>query len=214
MVVAPERYAAGERWIELAEGESLAVRIALIGAYACGQGALVLSALRHVAQTGLGIDPANPQGPRPSLTVERPLRVFEPDPPVASELNVTFRTPARLVHEGRVRRHLDAASLWRAMLRRADTLARCYGQGSIMSVEAPPPFEVVEASTRVVSVTRWSNRQRQRMTWPGVVGNLRMRGDGLREIAPLLGFIQRVQFGKGTSFGFGRVAFSSVDEKL
>jgi len=60
------------------------------------------------------------------------------------------------------------------------------------------------ADLRRVHVTRYSARQRQRMTWPGLMGRVAWHGPALPAIWPLLRFGEQVQVGKGTALGFGR----------
>lgn len=102
-------------------------------------------------------------------------------------------------------------ALWRAMCRRAALLQRCHGTSSTTAAEYPQeaPFAVVTSDTRSVAVTRWSDRQGARMTWPGVVGALTLQGERLPEAVRLLGFVEAVQWGKHTGFGFGRVRFAA-----
>ena len=54
-----------------------------------------------------------------------------------------------------------------------------------------------------MGVRRYSTRQKQRIDMPGVVGTVDLEGD-LDELGPLLGFAERTQVGKATTFGLGR----------
>jgi hypothetical protein len=210
LVIAPERFDPRAKYTALAEGETITLRLALLGEVARTHAALVHAALQRCARTGLGIDPARPEGPRPSLTVERviPVRVQTRPPPL--EVVVETVTPLRLTQQGKVLGRLDATALWRSMRRRAEALARRYGGGSLGDEAGDAPFAAEVLRSEVVQVTRWSSRQKRRMAWPGVMGIARLHGEGVAQVWPLLEFVQEAQVGKGTSFGFGRLSLTAV----
>lgn len=211
LVVAPMGFDARAPYIELREGELITLRLALLGPVAKGHAALVQAALQRCARTGLGIDPRRPEGARPALALERVMLERLGADSTPGEVVLETVTPVRITQDGKVLGRLDATALWRAMRRRAEVLARRYGGGSLGEGGAPDaPFAMDVQTDRVVEVQRWSNRQKRRMTWPGVMGVARLHGDGLAAVWPLLAFIREAQVGKGTSFGFGRVDLSPI----
>lgn len=123
---------------------------------------------------------------------------------------VQFATPLRLTIDGSVVSSLDGDALWAGVVRRVRTLAGLYGAGA-PSLPVDALWVVEELKTSVVSVRRYSERQQRSMEWPGVVGfaRLRMLGDPSMPWR-LLRFIEAVQLGKATQFGFGAVRCSPV----
>ncbi len=208
LVVAPSHFDPSRASLELREGESVALRLVVVGSAAPRYTSLLQAALQRVARGGLGIDPARPDGVRPALELNR----FAPTTPPALAPCDTARfesvTPLRLVFKGKVRASLDATTLWSAMLRRGDILSRRYGAGALACIGTDAPFSVEVQRSRVVDVRRWSGRQRQRLSWPGVSCSMTLHGAGLVEAWPLLEFLRSAQVGKGTSFGFGRFDLS------
>ncbi|MFN8627784.1 MAG: CRISPR system precrRNA processing endoribonuclease RAMP protein Cas6 [Candidatus Binatia bacterium] len=127
----------------------------------------------------------------------------------ARTVSLTFVTPVRLKHQGRFLTTIAPPDLVAALARRANALSVLHGCGK-SAIAEPTAIElaaglVVEACRlRRVHVTRYSARQRQRMRWPGVMGEVRWQGDALRDLRPLLRFGELVQVGKGAALGFGR----------
>lgn len=211
LVVAPMAYEPYARFVDLRENDRISLRLTLLGPVAEGHVSLVHAALQRCARTGLGIDPQRPDGARPTLALERvvPERIADVAPP--REVVLETVTPARITLDGKVLGRLDGTALWRAMRRRGEHLARRYGGGSLgEGGGAEAPFATDVRADRVVEVQRWSNRQKRRMVWPGVMGVARLHGEGLARVWPLLAFIREAQVGKGTSFGFGRIDLTPV----
>jgi hypothetical protein len=144
---------------------------------------------------------------------------------LGTQLTLDFFTPVRLTHQGQIASKLDGRILWAALLRRADTLARAHGSGpvehaaddkvlpSLSDDTIPVPLDIAAQDLQVVSVTRFSSRQRKKMRWPGLVGRVGVRicPDAQVRVWPLISFCERAQIGKATSFGFGRYL---VERKL
>lgn len=205
LVFAPERFEPHAPYLRLCRGDAIDLRVVLIGPAALQRG-LVVAALRDAARGGLGIDDTG--GPRRPALELAGVEVLGTQgggtPPARASLDLL--TPLRLVREGHVSGRIDADLLWRTALRRADTLARLYGKGPIHDGrQQAAPFSITQASTRVVRVQRYSSRQQRRMQWPGVMGRLSVEGPELPAAWQVLQFIERVQLGKGTAFGLGRI---------
>lgn len=194
------------RALALERGGRLAVRVAFIGDAGLEQVGLVRAALAGVAERGIGLK-RRPGGRRPGLELESFARVAPVAGPGAG-VTLHFETPCRLTVGGRPALEPSGAALWAAVVRRARLLSELYGQGVVpLPFEAPWRLEAV--ATRPVSVSRYSGRQKQRMTWSGFVGSARLvLGGDVALAAALLRFIEEVQVGKGTQFGFGAVRCS------
>jgi len=72
---------------------------------------------------------------------------------------------------------------------------------------------LIENQTRWVSWTRYSNRQRQRMDWEGLIGRATYEGD-FTDFWPYLLFGQRMHVGKGTTFGLGKYTMANVNDQF
>lgn len=179
-------------------------------------------------------EPENPadRGPRPALRLARVTAADSPhvvydgatdtyeaplcapasgagddEPPEAAAIE--FVTPLRLKHDGKLIDTVPPAVFLTTLARRANALSVLFGSGTPAVDEAEcerlaAGIAVVADELRRVHVTRYSARQRQRMSWPGLMGRLHWRGPALRTLRPLLRFGEQVQIGKGTALGFGR----------
>lgn len=208
VVFSPEHYDSTQRYIDLEEGDTVAVRVTLVGEAALAQQAAMDAAMRSVGLRGMGINPRHPDGPRPGLRYERPRRLVPPAVPTGETVRMVLETPTQLVARGKVLGGLETEGLWRAIARRADLLARAHAvppEGLVLPRAAP--FAATASSTRRVKLVRWSGSQETRMTWQGLTGSVTLAGESLASLGPLLGFIAQVGVGKHTSFGLGRVAF-------
>lgn len=201
LVLAPESADFSSRTFEVAPGDVLAARLALIGDRAVEHRPLLVGALnRAVGRMHGGV--AGREGFLRLVAVE-PVELKQRPAPRCARL--TFVTPVRLKSQGRIQSELDSEVLWRSLARRADSLSRLYGAGPLgWNPAAPASFALETLESRVVAVQRFSNRQKTSMTWPGVLADCLLTGEGLAEAWPLLEFGSQVQVGKATSFGFGR----------
>jgi hypothetical protein len=210
VVFAPESRIAADSPFLLRQGDSLALRVTIIGAAHAQHAPLVLAAVRAAARAGLGIDPDRPDGPRPSLQLESVDPLPSLKLPVPSAVELEFLSPARLTRSSVVQRSLDAQLLYDALVRRADILAQLYGSGPVQ-MPTTPPFRIRMASTRSLDVTRYSSRQQRRIDLRGVLGVVVLEGD-LASVWPVLSFCERAQVGKATSQGFGRYRLAPVGD--
>ncbi|HCF57583.1 MAG TPA: hypothetical protein DFS52_06270 [Myxococcales bacterium] len=201
LVLAPESADFSAPAFELERGGVIAARLALIGDRAIEHRSLLVGALNRAASRMHG-GTAGREGFLRLVSVEPVDTEHRPMPPRA---RLSFVTPVRLKSQGRIQSELDAEVLWRSLARRADSLSRLYGAGPLgWDPAAPSPFALETLESRVVAVQRFSNRQKTSMTWPGVLADCLLTGDGLATAWPLLQFGSQVQVGKATSFGFGR----------
>lgn len=216
LVLSPETALNGQRWVELAAGETLGIRLTLIGRAVFADAALVRKALERAAGDGLGVapEPTARTGARPGLRLAGWEAAGPPcatdRPPCAATLE--FLTPVRLVAGGHIASRLDGHTLVHAVFRRADLLAQLYGAGRLdpLPEAARTLLDVDDSRLRLMRVRRYSSRQRRHMEWPGLVGELRVSGPGLAPLWPLLRFCEEVHIGKATSFGFGRFVLRSL----
>lgn len=202
LVLAPESRVLGGPPIPLADGDSLTVRVTLVGRLAAAYEDLAIAALRKGAESGVGISPADKRSKVP-LHLASVERVPSLDLPIPSAAELTFVSPVRLHADGKIRGLIEAPQFLAALLRRTDTLTRLYGTEPFDNLSAPDGLRFRSRDTHVISVNRYSSRQERRMELPGVLGTFILNGD-LASIWPSLLFGERVQIGKGTSFGFGR----------
>ncbi|MCK6556854.1 CRISPR system precrRNA processing endoribonuclease RAMP protein Cas6 [Candidatus Binatia bacterium] len=129
------------------------------------------------------------------------------EPPQAAVIE--FITPLRLKRDGKLIDTVPPPVFIATLARRANALSVLFGSGTPAVDEAEcerlaTGIAVAAAELRRVHVTRYSARQRQRMSWPGLMGSVHWRGPALRTLWPLLRFGEQVQVGKGTALGFGR----------
>jgi len=128
-------------------------------------------------------------------------------------------TPLRLKHDGQFLDPVPPAVLCATLARRANALAVLFGSGTpvvdeTVAADLAASLTVAAADLRRVHVTRYSARQRQRMTWPGLMGRVAWHGPALPALWPLLRFGEQVQVGKGTALGFGRYRLAAAGAAL
>lgn len=203
LLLAPESplIPTSDRPHHIEEGEVVTFRIGLAGDAAETFRPLI-RALRRAGHAGLG-SPAS----RVRLELERFVECSQaPEDSPPHRARIELLTPLRVKLRGRVQPALDATAVVTALVRRAQLLASTEGRAW------RPPFNADDVATRigvvsdlrVLPVSRYSTRQQQRMTWPGLIGSLQLSGAGLPGLWPLLRWGERAQLGKGTTFGFGR----------
>lgn len=141
----------------------------------------------------------------------------DPDAPRDLRLRLTARTPLRLQRDGDVpRRPPGFDELARALVRRADALARSYGDEQDPFPDPRPWLEAAATVRLVEAHTDWRAQQRRsastghRMPTDGLVGTLTYRGprETLAAFAPLLLLGEAIGVGRGCSFGNGRYSLA------
>jgi hypothetical protein len=140
-----------------------------------------------------------------------------PTDPVRN-LRCTLKTPLRLKQGSAFHNELPFHVLVRAALRRIATLESAYGQGEpaldysglVRRAEQVP---TVNSSVRWQEMQRFSNRQQQKVSLSGLVGTAEYHGD-LNEFIPLLEYAARVNLGKQTVFGLGKMTMEWNQEAV
>jgi len=187
--------------IEVEKGESVAFRLAFVES-AVQLLPVVVRALRRSRRTNFGS-----KARVVTLALQSVSLLSGSEPSLGgTKATLMFLTPLRLKRDGRIQSRIDAKGLLEALLRRAKLLSSIGGKLWV------PPFEAEEvlagltlaADMQVVPVSRYSNRQKRSMVWPGLVGTVTVEGPALPQIWPLLCWGAGAQIGKATSFGFGR----------
>jgi len=133
-----------------------------------------------------------------------------------SRMKITLKTPLRLKFQNRLSAALPFHLLVRAMLRRVDSLLRCYGEqapeldfkGLVRRAEAVRIVES-ESDLRWYDWQRYSQRQDQKMLMGGMLGSVTFEGV-LDEFMPLVEFCERTHIGKQTAFGLGEIGAEKV----
>ncbi len=190
----------------LRRGEDLHVEFAFLGDVGLEHVGLVRAALSRVANKGIGLKHA---GERPALEFEHLTRVPVGPVELVRRYDVELATPLRLTIDGASASTLDANSLWAGVVRRVRQLCALYGEGA-PTLPFEVPWRITESELARISIGRYSDRQKQRMRWPGLVGRLRLEVTDHHALsATLLRFISEVQLGKGTQFGCGVVRCES-----
>lgn len=214
--VAPTAPMGTDESLELAPGDLLTLRLAMIGERAHACEGLLLAALGRAATRGLGIRPHREGRPRLRLDGVTPLTLPPRTVSTPRRVLLDCTTPLRIKRDGEFLDELDPTSLWRTLVRRAQTLALAYGGGPITERAPDAPFTITRDTSRRVPVRRWSSHHRTRMLWTGLQGVWQVHA---REDAPpsdldacwrLLTFAESVQIGSATGFGFGSVTVTAL----
>lgn len=214
--IAPSSSMGADESVELEPGELLSLRLAMIGPRAMACEGLLLAALGRAAARGLGIRPNREGRPRLRLDGAAPLPLAATTGPAPRRVLLDCTTPLRIKRDGDFLEELDPVSLWRALVRRAQTMAIAYGGGPIVERAPAAPFSLRHESSRQIPIRRWSNRHRARMLWTGLVGvwelcfHEQAPDDDVEACWRLLNFAAAVQIGSATGFGFGNVAVTAL----
>lgn len=120
-----------------------------------------------------------------------------------------FETPLRLQHNGRALPpdKLQARTLLMALTRRASLLAEFHADGPLASdfTKLSTAAALIREEKRLTWLdwTRFSSRQKQKMSLGGVIGTWRLEGP-LAPFAPFLQLGEWLHVGKEASFGLGQ----------
>lgn len=219
-------------------GREVPFRLTLIGRAATDL-PIVVVALQNVARRGLGIrGPGDGQTERRRgglelvrvTTNDGSHTVYDgatdaytappSDPWLAGDaprnaLAIELVTPLRLKKEGRFLSRVEPIDFIETIARRLNALAVLHGSRVSIVEESEAArvaesIETIEHQLRVVHVRRYSSTQRTRMTWPGVMGRLVWKGNGIAPLWPFLRLGELVQIGKATTFGFGRYQLADI----
>jgi hypothetical protein len=150
--------------------------------------------------------------PRPA-----PAPAIPPSPEAG--LRLTFETPLRIKRHGHFVGAADftPADLLRHLCMRVEHLAQLYGgNGAGLNWLTPSPrvdrVELRGADLRWHEWTRYSSRQGTLMQMGGLLGSIKLDGDGLAAFWPALWLGQWLHVGKGTSFGLGGYRIEALSE--
>ncbi len=131
-----------------------------------------------------------------------------------NRLKVRYRSPLRLLKNGKMVESPDFENLIRSSLRRLIYLERLYGT-DIPAADIPlPTREIVAQSTKVETVTnnvqwvhqvRYSNRSKTKMDLGGIIGVQEFKGKIQPYHQDLLKFASIFHLGKSSTFGNGKI---------
>jgi hypothetical protein len=125
------------------------------------------------------------------------------------EITLTFNTPMRLQQQGRPLHpgEITARALLMALIRRVGLISEFHTNVDLktdyQSLSALSDDIAVETSLSWKDWRRYSNRQKQKMSLGGVIGEVSLRGD-LSPFAEHLYVGQWLHVGKNATFGLGR----------
>jgi len=131
-------------------------------------------------------------------------------------LQVALQTPLRLKQANKLKRDLPFHILIRAGLRRIAALEDAYGGGEPDLdyrglVKRAALVEVAESHIRWRELFRYSNRQKKKISLSGLGGTITYKGS-LAEFMPILRYCEKVNIGKQTVFGLGRIGVTVKEE--
>lgn len=120
---------------------------------------------------------------------------------------LTFETPTRIIHRGKMARRLHFHILMRSLLRRIGLLALLHDRPAEIDHRGLiAASEAVETSDMVLAGYEWrrySGRQERIVEMEGMTGTVTYEGD-LGLFLPYLQAGEILHVGKGTAFGMGR----------
>ncbi|MCX8004964.1 MAG: CRISPR system precrRNA processing endoribonuclease RAMP protein Cas6 [Burkholderiaceae bacterium] len=189
-------------------GERLAGRFLLFGPWPEWAIALWRDIFDAVCEQGF----AGAQAPRFAVAAWNERRQsWLPAPAAPQQVCLQLLTPARLQDRGQDLTVLAAPAVARSLLRRLRQLA--LQTGTRWDIDYPALSHRCDALlgdelSAGIGLQRWSNRQRQRIAMPGVVGQLLISGPALPELAPLIAQAPLLHIGRQPNFGYGQCAIT------
>jgi len=130
----------------------------------------------------------------------------------ARQITIGFQTPTRIKSEGRLTGEPEFHNLIRSLLRRLSALSY-FHCGRKLDVDfrgliqRAYHVELISSDLQWHDWDRYSNRQKQKMTLGGFLGEATFKGD-FREFLPLLAWGEVLHIGKAASFGLGRYSIT------
>lgn len=163
--------------------------------------------LKAVKQDGAQFyDPESATLKSPLRTREIHLRSSSARTP-CSRLTVHFRTPTRIIHQGRMSRRPQFSVLLRSLLRRVWLLSHFHDEPAEFEhdrlVAEAEKVRLADAAMAGDDWRHFSRRQQRVVEREGVTGWVKYEGE-LGLFLPLLRAGELLHVGKGTSFGMGR----------
>ena len=123
-------------------------------------------------------------------------------------------TPARVKHEGRYVKDLPFDLFVMNLIRRLNSILYFHHQYELdpeweaFWIDASIDVDTVFSGWEYESFERFSTRQQQKMKLDGIIGEMVVEGDTLKELFPLLYAGQFLHIGKQAAFGFGEYKLS------
>lgn len=135
--------------------------------------------------------------------------------PREARFSIHYRTPTRLMTDGRILRRPAFGPLVSAALRRLQLLCAVHDEGEFNLdtaelARAAHDVRLTRDMTRWADKSRYSHRQDQCVPIGGLVGTAELSGD-IGTFLPLLDLAAKVHIGKGTAFGHGRFQVEEED---
>jgi len=155
---------------------------------------------------------------RSSGQVTAPTAAPLPSLPVSSErarVELWFRTPTRVVSQGRFIPEPEPWALFRALLRRISSLYYFHCAAKSLPVDfrglaqRAAELERSRCETSWKRWNRWSSRQNRMVSMDGFVGKVAFEG-AFGELLPFLHLGEWVHVGKATAFGHGRYEVTAM----
>lgn len=134
--------------------------------------------------------------------------------PACKRIRVEFVTPVRLRVNGREPSTLRFEDLIRAIVRRFSILTYFYGtptENLSIDYSAVAAVTSVCSQTKPIEFRRFSGRQKRPVKMSGLVGSAIYEGN-LEPFLPWLSIARIIGVGKATSFGFGRIQITPLQE--
>lgn len=213
-------------------GDSFSFDVVLIGK-AITQVPYFVFAIDEMAQMGLGVnrhpfqlirvidgeghsvfDPDTGQltGSNPFFTLEEACKQKMTTP----YLQVELVTPLRIRSQGSLlNKEIDIQTILRQTCRRLSALSTFHGNGALDDAEfhrllddLPIP-DTISITVHWHDLSRYSNRQKQKLKIGGLAGHLRISNVS-DECRDLLTIASHIHIGKGTVMGLGKIALSKI----
>lgn len=152
----------------------------------------------------------NAQGPMPPLE-KIPIKELAAPVDSSHQLKVHYITPFRVKWQGRLCSQIDFHILLRNILRRLSTLYFLSNRtpleldykGLIQKAET---VQTLDSQLIWKEYSRYSTRQQEKQYLGGVTGWALYQGQELPQFYPFLQVAELIAAGKGTTFGFGKIA--------
>jgi len=125
---------------------------------------------------------------------------------IADKLTLNFITPTALKSDGHITEHPDFEQIIKAIIRRLKALSY-YHNGRMdemykLDWDAVNKIKAVRSDLRWYNWERKSSRQKKKISFDGLIGNIEFEGD-LTPFTSLLRMGEVVHIGRGTVYGMG-----------
>lgn len=133
--------------------------------------------------------------------------ILEKLPEKFSSVKINFKTPLRIQENSSLvyeKDNLTSQALLRTLLRRIYAVYKIFYGLDIPQINLNFDSIKIDGNNLEYSnIARYSNRQRKKMEFGGLSGELTLTGESLNSIAPALILGSYFNIGKNTSFGYG-----------